>query len=190
MSKAQVKLALTATATDRVAADILERLEIPKDGIIRLPSVRKNLDLSIVELLKPNDGYEYRVAKVKEILNQFQSGDGSAIIYVRKQKLAIQLASDLVNLGFNAKPYHGGMASDERKRVEMWFLNHDNEKNPQEDDNNDNKEFPIVVGTIAFGMGVDCNNVRAIMHFDLPRSIEDYIQGILINGNNFCVSFR
>ncbi len=191
ISKAQVKLAVTATATKRVADDISSRLGIDTNNIVRLPSVRKNLNLKVVSLLRPHDDYNVRRVQIIENLKLFYNNNsGSIIIYVSRQKLADRLASDLIDQGFNARAYHAGLKTDEREKIESWFLN-----NYSSNDINKELNFvnPIVVGTIAFGMGIDCNSVRYIFHFDLPRSIEDYVQGIGRAGRDdkesYCLAF-
>jgi len=141
--------------------------------------------------LQPNDDYNARRVKTIENLNLFYSNNtGSIIIYVSRQKLADRLASDLVDQNFNARAYHAGLNTIEREKIESWFLNN----NSDHKINNDlNLLNPIVVGTIAFGMGIDCNSVRYVFHFDLPRSIEDYVQGIGRAGRDdkesYCLAF-
>ena len=108
VSNAQVRLALTATATKRVVSDILEKLEISDKNVIQMPSSRRNLDLGVRAFAYPNDGYEQRL---RVLLNSMESltGGGAAIVYVSRQKLAERLAKDLVTRGqLNAKAYHAG----------------------------------------------------------------------------------
>lgn len=181
MSKAQVKLAVTATATQRVAQDIVQRLGIDDAHVVRLPSVRKNLILEVLKLNIERDSYSNRVNAVMGVLNSDESCDGSSIVYVSRQKLADTLASDLAVAGYNARAYHAGLKSEEREGIENWFLGpsqNSNSGSGVESSGDESDRRRIVVGTIAFGMGVDCNNVRSVVHFDLPRSIEDYVQGI------------
>lgn len=92
LSNAKVRLALTATATSRVANDILSQLEIPDENMIRLPSVRQNLQLQIVKLPKLNDFYERRSKTVLEILLN-DDINGATVIYVNRQKLADRLGT-------------------------------------------------------------------------------------------------
>jgi ATP-dependent DNA helicase RecQ len=121
-SKAQVRLALTATATKRVAADILDKLEIGPESVIRQSSIRRNLDLNVVRFDYPKDSYEDRLTLLVQRIDTLTSGGGPAIVYVSRQKLADRLAEDLCAGGFNAKAYHAGMESTEREDVERWFL--------------------------------------------------------------------
>ena len=177
ISKAQVKLAVTATATQRVALDIVERLGIDQANVVRLPSVRKNLILQVSKFNLQRDSYSNRVGAVIGVLNSDES-NGSSIIYVSRQKLADTLAADLVAAGYNARSYHAGLKSEEREQIENWFLGPSQKGSSGRSSSGESGSKRIVVGTIAFGMGVDCNNVRSVVHFDLPRSIEDYVQGI------------
>jgi len=212
-----VRLALTATATKRVAADILDKLEISPSNVVRLPSVRRNLALAVRAFSHPHDGYEERLAALLESIAGL-TGGGAAIVYVSRQKLAEKLAADLVNRGnLNARAYHAGMESEAREEVEYWFLSR-------------KKSYvsaPIVVGTVAFGMGIDkvrwsrsrytcirrpfltpppapslslfslsvCvqSDIRSVVHFDLPRSVEEYVQGCGRAGRDFhaasCLAF-
>jgi ATP-dependent DNA helicase RecQ len=161
-----VRLALTATATKRVAQDIMERLDIKARNTVRLPSSRKNLVLSVAYFPYPDDGYSEKLKTLLESLPLLAKG-GSVIIYVSKRQLAVTLANDLLLSGYNAKAYHSAIAN--REEVENWFL--------RAEDNPDKEMSPIVVGTTAFGMGIDKSDVRSVVHFDLSRSVEDYVQG-------------
>ena len=200
-SNAQVRLALTATATKRVANDILERLGIKSTNIVQLPSVRKNLILSVKSFSYPKDGYTEKLEILLKNLPYLAQG-GSAIIYVNKQIIAERLASDLAKKGYNSRAYHSGLSN--REEIEKWFLReneNENGRNINENESgqsskngknsvskkklntennnvgNGNELAPIVVGTTAFGMGIDKSNVRSVVHFDLSRSVEDYVQG-------------
>jgi hypothetical protein len=115
-----------------------------------------------------------------------EDGLGATIIYVNKQKAAIDLANDLVGQGYAAKAYHGGMDSTDREAVEAWFLGRSR-------DQASSSSSPIVVGTTAFGMGVDRSDIRHVIHYDISRSVEDYIQGCGRAGrdgqSSSCVAF-
>lgn len=161
-----MRLALTATATKRVAQDIMERLDIKARNTVRLPSSRKNLILSVAYFPYPDDGYSEKLKALLESLPLLAKG-GSVIIYVSKRQLAVTLANDLLRNGYNAKAYHS--AIDDREEVENWFL--------RTKDSPEKEISPIVVGTTAFGMGIDKSDVRSVVHFDLSRSVEDYVQG-------------
>jgi ATP-dependent DNA helicase RecQ len=207
VSNAPVRLALTATATKRVAQDILERLGISESNLIQLPSSRRNLDLKVKSFEYPFDGYQERLRVLLQTLPDITK-DGAAIIYVNKKVVAEKLSLALNRKGFNARPYHSGI--ENRQEVEQWFLNKNNSQDNNEhmdesyhnEDGSVNEEAfnrskkyksPIVVGTTAFGMGIDKSDIRAIVHFDMPRCVEDYVQGIGRAGrdgkNASCLAF-
>jgi ATP-dependent DNA helicase RecQ len=204
VSNAPVRLALTATATKRVAQDILERLDISENNLIQLPSSRRNLDLKVKSFKYPFDGYQERLRVLLETLPDITK-DGAAIIYVNKKAVAERLSLALNRKGFNARPYHSGI--ENRQEVEQWFLNKNNNQdsnqhgdkkydgsmNDESFNRNKKNRNPIVVGTTAFGMGIDKSDIRAIVHFDMPRCVEDYVQGIGRAGrdgkNASCLAF-
>lgn len=187
LSKAQVRLALTATATTRVADDILLRLNIERDNLIRLPSLRKNLHLIVSKFpysLVNSVNYEQKHNQLMEMLSHRRTSTGvneggATIVYVHRQKLAETLASDLSSRGFNCRSYHGGMDVINRTQVEDWFLSRQAQDQTQ-------GQGQIVVATTAFGMGIDRGDIRCVVHFDLPRSIEDYVQGAGRAGRDGC----
>ncbi|OBR11346.1 RecQ family ATP-dependent DNA helicase [Colletotrichum higginsianum IMI 349063] len=147
---------LTATATATVAQDIRATFNVPPEGLFVTSMYRPNLRL-MVEAISPDDNQV-------EICSGFLQGHpGPAIIYVTTHAAAEKLAGDLVKKKFNARPYHAGLDKDIRSDIQDKFLRSDN---------------MIIVGTIAFGMGIDKENVRTIIHFDLPSSIEAYSQQI------------
>ncbi|MED5505620.1 MAG: helicase-related protein, partial [Pseudomonadota bacterium] len=86
-----------------------------------------------------------------------------SIVYVTQQQTAEQVASSLIRLGINAHAYHAGMKSDIREKIQQQFMD---------------SQIDCIVATIAFGMGVDKSDIRRVIHFDLPKSIENYAQEI------------
>ena len=166
-----MRLALTATATKRVAQDIVERLHIKVQNIVQLPSSRKNLILSVRSFSYLQDGYREKLDALLNALPGLADG-GSAIIYVNKQNLAERLSQDLRESGYSAKAYHSKISN--REEVEHWFLR----KSSAQLSSHEGDRAPIVVGTTAFGMGIDKSDVRSVIHFDMPRSVEDYVQGL------------
>eukprot|EP01119_Soliformovum_irregulare_P019047 TRINITY_DN5960_c0_g2_i1.p1 TRINITY_DN5960_c0_g2~~TRINITY_DN5960_c0_g2_i1.p1 ORF type:complete len:1043 (-),score=334.12 TRINITY_DN5960_c0_g2_i1:40-2859(-) len=150
-------LALTATATKRTENSISEIMGIPREGVIRISAIRSNLKLSVS---KDVDKYKGLVSLLKS--SRFSQSQ-STIIYCSFQKKADEIANYLqINL-FDAMSYHAGKTQKQRKDVQDLFM-----KN----------KLKIVVATVAFGMGIDKSDVRAVIHFDLPRSLENYIQEI------------
>ncbi|KAH5475430.1 ATP-dependent DNA helicase [Parastagonospora nodorum] len=147
---------LTATATEKVAKDIRDAFSIPSEGLFQTTMYRPNLRL----LAEANPkGTDYK-AKLVAHLRKYP---GPTIVYVTLQKHTESLADDLNQRGFKAKPYHGGMTPDVRSKTQDEFLA--------------SKDM-IVVATIAFGMGIDKPDIRNIVHFDIPDSIESYSQQI------------
>ena len=149
-------LLLTATATLEVANDICKKINISPNNLVRTGFYRENLHLQITPI-KASDKVDFLISRLKE------RGDEPSIIYVTLQKSANEVAHALLSAGINAKPYHAGMKSEERALVQSEFMD---------------GKINYVVATIAFGMGVDKSDIRAVYHFDLPKSIENYSQEI------------
>lgn len=147
---------LTATATEKVAEDIRHAFAIPAEGLFRTTMYRPNLRL----LAEANPKGTNYIAKLVSHLKKYP---GPTIIYVTLQKGAVSLAEELKNRGFSSKPYHAGMPHDLRTKTQDEFLLSKN---------------MVVVATIAFGMGIDKADIRNIVHFDIPDSIESYSQQI------------
>ncbi|WP_339133286.1 MAG: ATP-dependent DNA helicase RecQ [Candidatus Electrothrix sp. GW3-4] len=151
-------LGLTATATPQVAADIRQSFSVAESDCIQTGFYRPNLSL----LFEPND--EPDQALVRRLTEQQESGSsGPTIVYVTLQQTAMQVAGLLAKAGFAARPYHAGMKDEQRQEVQDWFMASDE---------------AVVVATIAFGMGIDKSNIRAVFHYNLPKSLENYAQEI------------
>ncbi len=147
-------LALTATATPRVRAEIAERLGMKSPCVIVNPFDRPNLFLGARKVLEKE-----KVQAAAEILGR----EGAAIVYVGRKKDALDVARELSGLGIPSVPYHGGMERGDRSRnQDAWIRG----------------KARVVVGTVAFGMGIDKPDVRAVVHLHLPGSIEAYYQEI------------
>ena len=145
-------IALTATATERVREDILHQLRMPK------------AERFVSSFNRPN--LTYRVTPKRRSLEQLDAmlrklGDGSAIVYCFSRKDTEDVASRLSGNGFRALPYHAGLEDGVRRQTQERFIS---------------GEIPIIVATIAFGMGVDKPNIRLVVHYDLPKTIEGYFQ--------------
>ncbi len=160
-------LCLTATATPAVQADIQAAFDIPDDDVICTPFFRPNLHLrSQVLTAETRD---------QELIERMKRSElGATIVYVTQQKTAERVAELLLSAGLDAKAYHAGMDSDSRAEIQEWFMHGDNR---------------IVVATIAFGMGIDKSDIRAIYHYNPPKSIESYAQEIGRAGRDGAVSF-
>lgn len=145
-------IALTATATQRVRDDILRELSMPTAQTFLSSFNRPNLHYSVRQKFKAFDG-------LVDLLRTHT--DESVIIYCFSRKDTEELARDLRDAGFLAQAYHAGLEKEQRKRVQDQFI-HD--------------EIPIIVATIAFGMGIDKPDVRLVVHMDFPKTIESYYQ--------------
>jgi ATP-dependent DNA helicase RecQ len=144
-------LALTASATSQVCADIVDKLEMKKHREFHQSFSRKNLSYS-VRLV------ENKLEKGIEILNRIP---GTAIWYVRNRQGTQQIAKALSQLGISAGAYHAGMSNADRaERQEAWKAN----------------RIRVMVSTNAFGMGIDKPDVRLVIHSDLPENLENYYQ--------------
>ncbi|MBK8574245.1 MAG: ATP-dependent DNA helicase RecQ [Elusimicrobia bacterium] len=150
-------LALTATATRKVAADIIRQLGMVKPEGFKGTFFRQNLRI-IAQ--KKGEGRDLR----KELVDYLRRRAGeSGIIYCMTRKNVESLAEFLRGKGIKAEAYHAGMSDQARARVQDNFLA---------------GRTPVAVATIAFGMGIDKPNVRFVIHREMPRSIESYVQEI------------
>lgn len=147
-----VFLAVTATATVRVREDIVRNLGLNKPKLLLASFDRDNLFYEVVGKNRATD-------QVLGFLEKFKKESG--IIYCFSRKQVDQLSSDLNSFGYKALPYHAGLAPDIRQRNQEQFIRDD---------------VPIMVATIAFGMGINKPNVRFVIHYDLPKNIESYYQ--------------
>jgi ATP-dependent DNA helicase RecQ len=144
-------MALTATATEEVRADILDKLKMRNSRVFKQSFARANLSYSAF----------LEESKDRKLLHILRSVSGSAIIYVRTRKRTKELADWLVRQGISAQSYHAGLPFRERsERQSAWIKN----------------QVRIIVATNAFGMGIDKPDVRAVIHFDLPDNLEAYYQ--------------
>jgi ATP-dependent DNA helicase RecQ len=149
-------LALTATATPAVVADIRAGFGIEEADAVVTGFYRPNLTL----LTTPVAAAERDRLLVERLRER---PPGSTIVYVTLQRTSLRVAALLAAAGLPARPYHAGMSADERVAVQEWWSG-----SPQ----------AIVVATIAFGMGIDKADVRYVYHHNLPKSLESYSQEI------------
>lgn len=149
-------LAATATATPRVQAEIVEllNLRLSRDAVVQSPD-RPELHY-VVEECETLADRDVRVVEILEVL----SGT-PVIVYVPRREDASRLASILRSANHSARAYHGGMPSEERLNVEESFRYGD---------------IDVVVATKAFGLGIDKPDIAAIVHLEMPASIEEYVQ--------------
>ena len=154
--RAERLLALTATATPQVLADVCRAFDIEPECAIRNSCYRPNLTV----LTTPVSAREHD-ARLLQRLRERPAG--STIIYVTLQRTAEELAARLSDQGFPARAYHAGLENELRTAVQDWFMN---------------STGAIVVATIAFGMGIDKADIRYVYHYNPPKSLENYSQEI------------
>ncbi|MCY4529557.1 MAG: DNA helicase RecQ [Chloroflexi bacterium] len=145
-------IALTATATERVRKDIVTQLDIQGDRTFLSSFNRENLTYTV---LPKSDHF----SELLKLLNKHKGE--SAIIYCFSRKSTEELVEDLADEGLSALPYHAGLDPSIRRSNQERFIR---------------DETPIIVATIAFGMGIDKPDVRLIVHYDMPKSVEGYYQ--------------
>ncbi len=147
-------IALTATATEKARQDILKELGIEQAKIFISSFNRPNLNLTVIK--KKN-----ALEKLLTLLENYKNE--SVIIYCFSRKDTENLANGLNHNGFKARAYHAGLETEKRKITQELFIK---------------DEINIIVATIAFGMGIDKPNVRLIVHYTFPKSLEGYYQEI------------
>lgn len=144
-------LALTATATPEVVKDIQNQLQFKQENVFRMSFERKNLSYLLQETN----------SKENTLLHILQQSQGSAIVYTRNREQTSEIAKFLQDNGISALYYHAGLENaDKDMRQQLW----------QED------MVRVMVSTNAFGMGIDKPDVRTVIHFGVPDSIEAYFQ--------------
>jgi len=149
-------LALTATATPSVAEDILKQLDIPNANIVNIGVHRPNLIYEVRRTV--ND--EEKEACLTELVREGR-GDGPGIVYVATIREAKELFGRLKRSRVRVGLYHGKMPAKERHRTQQAFM----------DD-----QYQLMVATKAFGLGIDKSNLRLVVHYQLPDSLESYVQ--------------
>lgn len=148
-------LLLTATATRQVKLDMARKFDIREDHIVQTGFYRPNLDLTVLPVSS--------AGKNNQLLQSIREQQGPGIVYVTLQHSAEKVAGFLVQQGINASAYHAGFEDQKRQKVQSDFMS---------------GRINVVVATIAFGMGIDKSNIRFVIHYDLPKSIENYSQEI------------
>lgn len=156
--------ALTATAPPQVRDEIIQVLEFGSQGkdteIVRGEYARKNLVYRVYRTSNRSHREQMAVAIVKQIVSNQEQG-GAGIVYVATRAQAERMAELLRTKNIAAYAYHGGMLTPERHQVQGLFMD---------------GEIQVVVATNAFGMGVDKSDIRWVLHFDHPASLEAYAQ--------------
>lgn len=144
-------LALTATATTKVVDDIQDKLHFKEKNAIRMSFARENLSYVVRKT-------ENKQEEIKRILDGVP---GTSIVYVRNRRETKEIADYLNSVGITADFYHAGLDSAEKdKRQHDWT----------------NGEYRVIIATNAFGMGIDKPDVRTVIHYEMPDSVEAYFQ--------------
>ncbi|MDB9741803.1 ATP-dependent DNA helicase [Akkermansiaceae bacterium] len=146
-------IALTATATPVVREDILKVLRLTKPFEMVSGFSRPNLSLAIVQVEKVHQKF----ARIKRVVSEHKTG----IIYCATRKRVEEVAEHLADQGVSCVAYHGGMSDSEREKTQNVFIS---------------KQVDVAVATNAFGMGIDRSDVRFVIHFEIPGSVEAYYQ--------------
>ncbi|WP_299045559.1 ATP-dependent DNA helicase RecQ [uncultured Polaribacter sp.] len=144
-------IALTATANKKVIEDIVTNLSLTTPNIFKKSFFKENL---AYQLFKVED-------KLGRLIQIFTKTRNPAIVYVNSRKKTIEISNFLNNNGFKSGFYHGGLTGTEKQMAyDNWIT----------------ESTPIIVATNAFGMGIDKDNIKLVIHYNLPSSIENYVQ--------------
>lgn len=147
-------LALTATATPEVEKDILEQIGIENASVFHNGIDRKNLVFKVYRTVNEEK-------KVEKLLELLKEAKGVGLVYVSTVKLANQLHAQLLAKGVIAGKYHGKMKMSDRQAAQADFME---------------SRYEVMVATKAFGLGIDKSNVRFVIHYTFPDSVESYYQ--------------
>ena len=145
-------IALTATATEQVREDIITQLDLQRGRVFLSSFNRANLSYSVQP---KSSSWVLSTAMLRRL------GGQSAIIYCFSRKETEDLAEDLNRQGLAARPYHAGLDAETRRRTQEDFAQ---------------DRVSVIVATVAFGMGVDKPDIRLVVHYSLPKSLEGYYQ--------------
>lgn len=152
-------LALTATATERVKEDIISLLGLKSPKVFVKSFARPNLAYMVM----------HTPDKFKRMTQILLKNPQSSIVYVRNRLLTISLSQQLQEAGFKAIHFHGGLSYKEKKmNMDLWMTN----------------KVQVMVATNAFGMGIDKPDVKTVMHWQIPDSLENYFQEAGRGGRN------
>ncbi|MBR5894048.1 MAG: RecQ family ATP-dependent DNA helicase [Akkermansia sp.] len=146
-------VALTATATDAVRQDILNTLQLNEPAIIISGFGRDNLDFAITHC----ENRQAKFERIRQVITKWRKG----IIYCSTRKNVMTVFEEISGCGSNAVAYHAGMTDEEREFSQNAFIS---------------GRADVVVATNAFGMGIDRADVRFVLHFEIPGSVEAYYQ--------------
>ncbi|MBC6996410.1 ATP-dependent DNA helicase RecQ [Neolewinella lacunae] len=149
-------IALTATATPKVQSDIVKNLRMGEDHNTFVSSFNRD---NLYYEVRPKGKKEYTIKQIIQVVKEIPGKSG--IIYVQSRKAAEEIAEALRVNDVKAAPYHAGLDPKTRSKTQDDFLM---------------EEVDVICATIAFGMGIDKPDVRFVIHYDIPKSIENYYQ--------------
>lgn len=149
-------IALTATATPKVQSDIVKNLRMGDDHKVFVSSFNRD---NLYYEVRPKGKKEYTIRQIIQVVKEVPGESG--IVYVQSRKAAEEIAEALRVNDVRAAPYHAGLDPKTRSRTQDQFLMED---------------VDVICATIAFGMGIDKPDVRFVIHYDIPKSIENYYQ--------------
>ncbi len=152
--KAASVLALTATATPQVQRDIIQSLNQPHMNVVTGSFDRPNIRFEV-------EAVANAVEKDKHVFSSLKSAPAPAIVYTSSRKEAEALSERMRQSGITAACYHAGLSGDQRQRAQKLF---------------ETDKVSAIVSTVAFGMGVDKADIRRVIHYNLPGSLESYYQ--------------
>ncbi len=147
-------VALTATATEDVIADIVEQLQIKNPVVVNTGTERPNLVFSVHHTVNHE-------AKLEQVRRAIAEEDGSGIVYTASVKTATELYEWFQENGITVGRYHGKLRTREREEMQAKFMA---------------GEYKVLIATKAFGMGIDKPDIRFVYHFEFPDSLESYYQ--------------
>ncbi|KAI6799069.1 ATP-dependent DNA helicase [Hortaea werneckii] len=154
--QAERVVCLTATATPVVAGDICKQFGVSTDGLFRTPTFRPNLKLMA-------ESFRCESHKYATLVDFLRSHKGATIVYTTTKKSSKKLADDLRKAGFDAEHFHANVERQKKIDTQERFMPSDSK---------------IIVATIAFGMGIDKADIRNVVHYVLPKSLEGYSQEV------------
>ncbi|KAJ1875627.1 hypothetical protein LPJ71_011602, partial [Coemansia sp. S17] len=179
--RARCVLAMTGTATAALADRLCEMFSIDSSkGVVRGDVVRDNIALSIVQVQLDSGRRSKSTAREDTLLGILKAPDmaglESILVYVSTQASADRVAEYLTARSVPAQSYHAGKPAAERARIQAAFMR----ESPAAADPPAAARVPIrvLVATVAFGLGLNKSNIRAVVHFNLPRSMEAYVQEV------------
>jgi len=157
-------IALTASATPKVMLDIIEYLNLKEALVYKKSFYRKNITVKLIQTENTLEQLKYLIFKINE----------PVIVYTNTRKSCINISNYLNHQGFKSTFYHGGLSFEHKTESQSSWISQNNQ---------------IIVATNAFGMGIDKSNVRAVIHMNIPNSIENYMQEFGRAGRDGVLSF-